>query len=362
MALDTQDGLHGLIRKTPSTASGLSEMTEVKAGLFCRFRTFWKCIYRFRIHSETSVHPVLLQYKLRESEEEWRPRKSYDHTAKRWINVTDDTPGTIPEYSAILGMTIDHLKKFPNVLESTIPSDPDWKKMKRCILDSDARKSRLNWTDSTTASWNEFFQSTHSSSTLAPWIIGDSSSGTGGPAAVQVGSAPLAVHTVNPLEVLEHEVQCPEPFVAADKATADAWKASKRRRLAPIEDANVPADPDANAIVTIGDVIVVEPDEESRSKDIEFGYTLPISFGKVVSVDIMNECVDVKWLFCSGLEGKFSPWPQATQISDTVPFLNIIRRENSDEILKVEFTKQSKLTAASKVLLQYLLDESDHEN
>ena len=157
------------------------------------------------------------------------------------------------------------------------------------------------------------------------------------------------------------EEACPEPFVAADKATADAWKASKKRRINPVGDFDIPA-PVTDDIVTVGDVIIVEPDDVSRSKDLEFGYNLPISFGKIVSVDIANESVELKWLFCSNLDGKLTPWPQATVNSDCVSFKYLVRRHYSNEVLKVEFTKQSKLTAASKVLLQHLLDESDDEN
>ena len=270
---------------------------------------------------------MLLQYKLRESEDEWRPRKIFDVASKRWICA--DGTESAPEYSAISGMTENHMRMGPELLKFSVPSDsPDWQKMKRSIMDKDAHKYRLNWNADSTASWNDYFQSTNPTVMLSPWVISDSS---------PVSDSEIVEFV--PFPTADHVEHCPEPFVAADKATADAWKASKRRKTIPTPEASQPA-PVANQIVAVGDVIIMEPDDASRAKDIEFGYTLPISFGKVAEVDTVEECVQVHWLFCTSLEGKFSNWPQAELCLDKVSFSHLVRRENSSEVLKVEFTRQ----------------------
>ena len=283
-----------------------------------------------------------LQYKLREWDEEWGPTRKFDTQSKEWIS--DTVP---PEYSALKPVTSPFWKSPPDEILRIRSEEvsQEWAKVKRVILDTTFQRNRLGWTSDDSHSWRKFFQDPRAGfPDLSPWLISYYAS--------LPASEPTIAEEAARSEDAFDQTDAPELFVAADKATAEAWKIAKRKR-------RIPDNPSTTEL-TAGDVVVIMPDETSRNNDILFGYTIPISFGKIESIDELSKSVNVSWLYASTIDGKFMPWPcgNASQpAGDTVSISKLQKQEGSDRFIKVSFNRHDKLTATSKLLIQHLVSD-----
>ena len=65
------------------------------------------------------------------------------------------------------------------------------------------------------------------------------------------------------------------------------------------------------AEITVGDVLVFFPDDDSLKEDQALGYYLAASFGKVIKTDASN--VHVEWLYGETYSSTFRPFVQAIE-------------------------------------------------
>jgi hypothetical protein len=96
----------------------------------------------------------------------------------------------------------------------------------------------------------------------------------------------------------------------------------KRRRVSPRHSNEASQNPDSEeeqgmpagdkGFISIGDVVLVSPDEESRAKDVRSGYKLGLNIGQVCSLSHREERVELWWYFSSNnawtTKTSFVPW------------------------------------------------------
>ena len=281
-----------------------------------------------------------MRYKLNEAEPEWRPRKRFDPVTNAW----NDDPSI--EYFLIDEFT--HMNENPDIKKvcwAELTSSSEWKKMMKGILSCSSLPSR-KWQDSHTTDWSHFFDG-NDDYDLAPWVPRVEQDKQPPPTESSTSAALITLPVDN-----DHALElCPEPLVCSDFATAKAWGSSRR---------SIP-DSLTSDTISVGDVICVIPDEESRAGDAALGYLLPVSFGTVISVDA--DSIEVGWLFASDMNAKFSPWMLSggTEIRDRVSN-SAIQRKQDGCFAKIKFTAGGKLTAASKLLVNDLLAAFNDDN
>ena len=122
----------------------------------------------------------------------------------------------------------------------------------------------------------------------------------------------------------------------------------------------------ATGVETTSDLIsrciVIEPDDESRAEDEAAGYTLPLSIGRVVEVDmdpdLMGPILHVEWFYSESFSGKWRVWLEKRNPRMGWVALSEIQRDDSGEIVFVNFTSSEKcLCATSKAVLRSLIGD-----
>jgi hypothetical protein len=114
--------------------------------------------------------------------------------------------------------------------------------------------------------------------------------------------------------------------------------------------------------------IVIEPDDESLAEDAAVGYTLPLSIGRVVEVDMAPDIADgplilVEWLFSESFSGKWRVWLERRKPRTTWLALAEVQRDDTDAIVFVTFTASDKsLSASSKRTLRMLIGDKCFDN
>ncbi len=323
------------------------------------------------------MYLVRLQYKLQESDPEWRPNHKLNVNTKEWER-SDSV-----EYNLMAKMSVADQALPPKVITVCLPpeTDSDWAAVKKGVYSCQFVTYR-KWTNCQKQSWDLFFGGGSDSGHISPWAI--SSSLQVHPVAVpstQVETLAPQLHLVSalpshiPLTVPVHShptiatpanlVQCPEPFVCADGATASAWSLSKGvNTIASTAASSPPQAASSACIPAIGTTVCIVPDQQSQANDAVAGYDLPISFGRVLEVDQMSNPPAVKllWLFSDSIEGAFSPWlKDGKEQIDSVPLSALQNEDESDEFLTVTFTKTFKLSAPSKVKILHLIGGDDSQ-
>lgn len=280
--------------------------------------------------SETKV---LLRYKHHEQDQEWYPRALWDGT--KWAQASVD-------YCVL-----------PLVDEEFIKSRPLLSKRQQIKTSNTLRTSILkcekhfcSWDEAHSSEWNQFFDSPSgfgNDSELCPWFIADT------------------VHSIQVAQI-EDEISIahppaspgtpPELLVCSDSATAEAWSAS---RLA--SRADEPPFLPAQCEAVIGDVLLVFGDQESVLEDEAAGYSLPVSFGRVTETE--DDHVLLTWYFAESFGSKFGVWYDAPGVPRTTwLLLSKAQHDNEQKLVKILFTKASKLRAVSIRSLEKLLGKA----
>ena len=167
-------------------------------------------------------------------------------------------------------------------------------------------------------------------------------------------------------------MECPEPLVCLDGATATEWSNGRKRKHVASAGLSTEgqAHPEDEGSIRVDDVVVIIPDELSRQQDEAAGYMLPLSFGKVLSVhqagveELPAPCVRVAWLRSASMKSKFSIWYRAPGIPNT-DYVNLDAiqvEENTGKFIKVEFTSRGTIKPSSKKLLDMILEIHDHDS
>ena len=105
-------------------------------------------------------------------------------------------------------------------------------------------------------------------------------------------------------------------------------------------------------IVSIGDVLLVYPDEDSQKVDCSNGYTLGLCLGRVTVIDLKGKQVNVWWFFGDSwsAKAKWIEWIDKStkhRYTDWVPFNNL---------LVTSYGTLAKITQIKKSREQYLID------
>jgi hypothetical protein len=280
-----------------------------------------------------------MEYKLTENDLEWRPRYTFNPDSRQWVESPNVKYHLIPDGSSTLIRT-------PDTIQPKLPNGAEWQRIQKCVMGCASAESR-NWGPSDTRSWEEFFRNP-TYPILLPFVTSTSYS-----TQLNVASNPPQISS-NALQL----TVCPEPLVCDSASTAAAWSHGRHQRPSTQQ---AVISPDTYPLLTPGDVVIVVPDDISRLNDFEAGYTVPISFGKVLSVG--SESAVLSWLFCNSLDDKFSEWvANGKPVHDEIS-LSILQRRPDGSIVKVKFTKGRKLTSASRVVVDQLLAEiDDHQS
>jgi hypothetical protein len=264
---------------------------------------------------ETSVR---LQYKRSECDVDWGPNYSLDLISGEWV------PDANVVYTLI---TVEHsthlLQNAPAISVGTPQAICLQTKILSC------QHYLKNWELSTTDWWISFFSSTDT--TISPWILASHQP--------QPPESIISLSYPQPQQISQMQ----EPLVCSNQASSAAWTLARKG---------------APCIITtlkINDVVLVAPDEGSVEEDKNAGYFLPVSFGKVTSVgDLL---VDVEWLFAETFHSKFRPWIESYGPRKSTIHPDTIHTDPKGKVIKIEFTKASKLCAHSLKLIESLLSK-----
>ncbi len=287
---------------------------------------------------------VRMEYKLIESDLEWRPRFRFDSSTRQWIESLHVRYHLISEECSSLIRT-------PDIIRAKLPTTTEWQKIKKGVHGCAASASRC-WTSEDTKSWESFFNNP-TYPNLSPFMTADYWSD---PSRDHDSSAHISLPLPSPSTNQQLLLTCPEPLVCESPAAATAWSQSRRRTpvSAPQSEVHLNENRDAHDLCE-SDVVVIIPDDNSRDQDVEAGYTLPISFGRIVAVNDVS--VKLEWLFSTSIDAKFSLWVIGGQPVRDIVDISVLQRSVDGSVLKMKFTSAKKLTAASRVLLEPILSE-----
>ena len=277
-----------------------------------------------------------MQYKLKEADPEWKPTSRFDNIQRKWVPAAT-------KYWLLQSVSEEFLNSQPPVLTNMLDGK-HWDRLKKGISVC-ARQQPRRWTDTHQSSWDSFFDDPICTGiSLSPWVSALSSQ----------------LSNVEPVDQLPQRssdgVDCPEPLVCMDEMTAVEWARSRKRRRQTSSNDGVPQKP----FVELGDIVIVVPEEESRKRDEEAGYMLPISFGRVMSLHMDEDepFVELAWYRSDTLSSKFSLWLQRNgePTIDAVDVGALQVDPKSGELMKVEMTSRGTLKPSSRQMIKALIE------
>ncbi len=115
------------------------------------------------------------------------------------------------------------------------------------------------------------------------------------------------------------------------------------------------------AEITVGDVLVFFPDDDSLKEDQALGYYLAASFGKVIKTDASN--VHVEWLYGETYSSTFRPFVLSNGVKYTsvIPESGIFTGDTCSKLpMKAEFDGRNRLKARTKDFIRDVIGVTEY--